>query len=137
MSNLAKMFGRSVFDSALENFKKFSNELNDSINAFQFDDIDKAFSNARKNFNESFNTLKKRVSKTKDNVIINIPYDRNTDTIETSIKDNYFTAVVKNEEGTNEVSTSVYLDDDVDVDSVSRRYDAEKKLMYFTFVKKC
>lgn len=123
-------------NSALNSFKKFSNEVNRAINDFEFEDIDKAFEKAQKRLNKSMKRLKKRVSNTDNELVINIPYDREVDTITTRVtKDGQFEATVKSEDETSERTTSIYLDENVDVDSLTRKYDSEKKLMYFTFKK--
>ena len=142
MNKLISFFGNSALDS----FKKFSSSVNEAINSFEWSDIDNAFDKAHKSLNESMQKLKARVKTTDKNVVINIPYDRNADeagnceTLHTSINNGFFTAkVVKKNEGGDEITsneTSVYLDSDVDLDSMTQRYDSESKKMYFTFKKK-
>lgn len=124
-------------DSMLSQMKKLSDSMNESIQSFEWDDFDKAFENAEKSLNKSMKKLNKRFKNTKDSLTINIPYDRNTDTLTTTIDNNTFKAVVKteSENGSSEKETSIYLDETVDKDSVTRKYDAEKNLMYFTFKK--
>lgn len=133
---LLTLFG----NKALSSFKDFSNEVNKAINDFEFEDIDKAFDNMQKHFDDTFKKVQekigKRVKDTEDKLEINIPYDRSADnTLTTSIENNQFKAVVKSEDGTEIHSTNIYIGDDVDVDSVVRRYDNENHLMYFTFDK--
>lgn len=135
MNNLVKFFG----NSALNSFKGFSNSVNKAINDFEFEDIDKAFDDMQKRMDASFKSMekrfRKRVKDSEDSYEINIPYDRNTDTLTTTINGDQFTAVVKSSDGTNERSTSIYIPEDVDINSVSRRYDEATQKMYFTFKK--
>lgn len=134
MSNfLVKTFA----DSMLSQMKKMSDAMNNSIQNFEWDDFDKAFENAEKSFNKSMKKINKRFKNTSDSLTINIPYNRNTDTLTTTIDNSMFKAIVKTETDTEQKEnvTSIYLDDTVDKDSVTRKYDTEKNLMYFTFKK--
>lgn len=134
MSNfLVKTFA----DSMLSRMKKISDAMNNSIQDFEWNDFDKAFENAEKNLNKSLKKINKRFKNTSDSLTINIPYNRETDTLTTTIDNSMFKAMVKTDTDTEhkENETSIFLDETVDKDSVTRKYDAEKKLMYFTFKK--
>ncbi len=140
--SMLSLFGRSAMQSALDKFKELSNDINSSINDFEldkfdtmFEDVNKSFEKSMTRLNKSVNRLKKRVKNTDTELVINIPYNRNTDTLSTTIEDNQFKAVVKSEDGTTTRETNIFIDDDVDVDSVTRKYDEERNVMYFTFKK--
>ena len=80
--------------------------------------------------------MKDRFVKEKnDRMEIFIPYDRNKDTLFTSINDNFFEATVQAEDGSHEQKTSLFLPNDIDVRSETQTYDSNQHLMIVSFNK--
>ena len=73
---------------------------------------------------------------TKTEMTVVIPYNRDTDTLNTALANNLFSAVAKSEDGTNERQTKVYIPTDYDTTTMSQKYDEEKHQMVFTFKRK-
>lgn len=126
---------RFLCNSALDAVKKSFDEMNKAINSFELNDIDKMFEDVNKTLSKKTNELKKRFKNTNSTFEVIIPYDRDNDTLETKIENSYFKAFVKSLDGETEKTTSVYIPEDIDVNSVSHKYDSEKQIMHFVFKK--
>ena len=136
---------KEAVNKSSKDFDEFINEVKkDAFISCANDFVKKA----EKEWNEFtktdfFKKAEKEIIDLKDKIIkekngrmeIFIPYDRNKDTLFTSINDNFFEAVVKAEDGSNERKTVLFLPHDIDVHSETHSYDSNQHLMIVSFNK--
>lgn len=124
---LGKKMART-FGNALAEINKIAVELENV-------DYEKEFEKMSKSFNEKMDILLKK----NDKYVMEIPYNRDTQTLQFKIKDNLFTVIVeeKTENGdfTSKSSTTVTIPNDVCVDKITQEYDKERKMMVFSMKK--
>ena len=129
------------FDDAFKALDDFSfSKAFDRFFDFGFGELEKRFKEAQKELDESIAALERRIKKTKHGMTVTVPYDRNKETLSTSIEDGVLTVVVKSEDGSSVQTTSVTLPENFDekLKGVYRQYDEEKHEMHlhFSFKKK-
>lgn len=124
---LGKKMART-FGNALAEINKIAVELENV-------DYEKEFEKMSKSFNEKMDILLKK----NDKYVMEIPYNRDTQTLQSKIEDNLFTVIVeeKTENGdfTSKSSTTVTIPNDVCVDKITQEYDKERKMMVFSMKK--
>lgn len=126
-----KKMARSIGNALLE-INKIADELKNM-------DFEKEFENMSKTFDEKFESVKDILLKRNDKYLMEVAYDRDTQTLQSKIEGNLFTVIVeeKTENGnfTSKSTTSVTIPNDVCVDKITQEYDKVRKMMVFSMKK--
>lgn len=90
-----------------------------------------------KEFNTMKQTFKDLLKKKDDEYVLEVKYDRETQTLQFKIEDDTLTVIVeeKKENGDFKSTTTVTIPSDVLVDKITQEYDSENKIMLFKMKK--
>ena len=129
---------KSFTDSALSLFNRKFNELDKMMRDIDFSSAEDKFNEIEKSFKEKFTELKKRVKEFTDKFIVEVPFDKNEETISFKIENGMITITTeKSDESSSKKSTTeVSIPETVDEHHMVQRYAEDEKKMMFIFFKK-
>lgn len=136
MNKILKFFGKEFEKSMKNTFK----DLKNIASEIEKKDFQTEFEKLSESFNDEFEKLKDKFLKKKDKYVVAVEYDRDTQILSTKIEDKIFTVTVENcvdcgNNITQKSTLTVTIPDDVCVDKITQKYDAEQKKMFFTMKK--
>ena len=136
MNKILKFFGKEFEKSMKNTFK----DLKNLASEIEKKDFQTEFEKLSESFNDEFEKLKDKFLKKKDKYVVAVEYDRDTQILSTKIEDKIFTVTVENcvdcgNNITQKSTLTVTIPDDVCVDKITQKYDAEQKKMFFTMKK--
>lgn len=132
------LFGKRAFES----LKNSINEMQEAFMQVDLDDFESKFSELRKDFSKKFDDIVGTFKEMNGEYKVEVPYDRNTQTLTYTISDGKMTVTTESHKKVDdgEISsasmTSTTIPSDVIVDNVSQKYLKDEKKMIFTFKKK-
>lgn len=132
---LLKLFGKSALDS----FKKSIDEIQQSLAEIDGDVIEARFLELNDEFNKKFEKLKEQFKMVGNKFVVEVPYDRDTQTLSYKMEDGIITVIVETNEETESGSfkskstTARTIPESVNVNEMKHKYLADEKKMLFIF----
>lgn len=130
---LLKFFGKR----ALTSFKRSIDDLQETLNEIDVENIESRFSELRSDLNSEFEKLINQFKKVGNKLIVEVPYDRDTQTLSYKLEDGVMTVTVETCEETENGSfksksvTTRTIPEGVNVDEMKHKYlDKEKKMLF-------
>lgn len=122
--------------SALNSANKMIDKL-DKQTDMLFDDVDfNPIINKGKNLFNNVGGFIKEVKDTLTDLKVEVPYDKENDTLGFTTEGGVLTVEVKSKDGKRQNAVSTTIPENAEVDKMTRSYDDEKKLLTFSIPKK-
>lgn len=121
------------FDNINKMLNRFTSEMDDAMSS-----LDKEMSEFENVFENKFDDFKKYVKDLTEKFIVEVPYDRDNETLTYSINGNVITVNVEcceNSENSKKTTITTTLPKNADIEHMKQTYSKEEKKMFFTFDK--
>lgn len=127
--------------SAINSLKKVANEMQQTINEIDFDDFENRFDALRNDINKEFEKFTNKLKNLGNKYVVEVPYDRDRQTLSYRIENGLMTITVETNEETENGSfkskstTTTTIPEDVNVDNIIQKYLKDEKKMLFILKK--
>lgn len=134
---LIKFFGKQ----ALNSFKRAVDDMHSALNEIDVDSFESKFQSMREDFTKEVEKFANKFKNFGNKYVVEVPYDRDKQTLSYRIENNMITITVETNEETENGSfksksvTTTNVPDDVCVDNITQRYLKDEKKMLFILKK--
>lgn len=129
------LFSKYLTKKFTKSFTDIVSDLDKLAKDLENVDFDKEVEKMQDTMSKEFSKLKKLLKKKQDKYVLEVKYDRDTQTMCFELNNKIFTVTVnensENGSFTSKHTTTVTIPDDVCVDKITQKYDKERKMMLF------